>query len=74
LHARLDRLFADLLVLVLDNLEKTSPGDRSELLTQQPIVMARLAGFLAAHTLTRDDGAVRAVEALLVGYREADDE
>jgi hypothetical protein len=38
----------------------------------QPLVFARLAGFLAAHASLQEDPLRKVVEALMLGYAEAE--
>jgi hypothetical protein len=45
---------------------------RYEMLAAQPIVFARLAGFLAAHASLHDDPLRKVIEALMHGYSEAE--
>ena len=45
---------------------------RYELLAAQPVVFARLAGFLAAHAAPGEDPLRKVIEALMHGYAEAE--
>jgi hypothetical protein len=67
----MDRLFADALTRC------TRDGDEAdsepyELLRAQPLVFARLAGFLAAHVGLQEDPLRKVMEALMHGYAEAE--
>jgi hypothetical protein len=67
----LDKLFGDALARCLRDTE-ASEADRYELLSAQPLVFARLAGFLAAHASLQEDPLRRVLEAMMHGYAEAE--
>jgi hypothetical protein len=69
--AYMDRLFADALTRCLRDTDAADESRRYELLAAQPVVFARLAGFLAGHASLRDDPLRRIVEAMMYGYAEA---
>jgi hypothetical protein len=71
LHAYMDKLFADALSRAArdgDSIEAQS----YQRLAAQPLVFARLAGFLAAHLSLRDDPLRKVIEAVMLGYAEAE--
>ena len=70
LNAYMDKLFAD----ALGRCARDSEGvdDPYELLRLQPLVFARLAGFLAAHVALQEDPLRKVMEALMHGYAEAE--
>jgi hypothetical protein len=69
-NAYMDKLFAD----ALARCARDSDGaeDPYELLRLQPLVFARLAGFLAAHVALQEDPLRKVMEALMHGYAEAE--
>ena len=71
-HAALDRLFADAMARAIRDQESLEEGERYELLAMQPLVFARLAGFLAAHASLQEDPLRKVIEALMLGYSEAE--
>jgi hypothetical protein len=72
LPAYLDGLFADALARCLRDSNAAGAERRYEMLAAQPIVFARLAGFLAAHASLQEDPLRKVVEALMHGYAEAE--
>ena len=69
--AALERLFQDALSRSIRDQESLDDSEY-ELLSMQPLVFARLAGFLAAHASLREDPLRRVMEALMLGYAEAE--
>ena len=71
-HAHLDRLFRELLSAAID--PNRAPDEMSgyQRLTMEPLVFARLAGFIAAHVPLSEDPLRRLVEALMLGYSEGE--
>lgn len=71
-HAHLDRLFRELLSAAID--PNRAPDEMSgyQRLTMEPLVFARLAGFIAAHVPLADDPLRRLIEALMLGYSEGE--
>lgn len=73
LHAYLDRLFADLLQRCLADVgaaaDATQPYRR---MAMQSVVLARLAGLLAGHVALQEDPLRKVMEALMLGYGEAE--
>lgn len=72
IHAHLDRMFRELLIATVD--EKKAPREMNgyQRLAMEPLVFARLAGFIAAHVPLHEDPLRRAIEALMVGYAEGE--
>ncbi|WP_395678573.1 hypothetical protein [Inquilinus sp.] len=68
-NAWLDRLFADILARLADDGDAPAipAGQR---LSLAPLVLARLAGLMAAHGMLADDPLRRVIEALMLGYAE----
>jgi len=73
LYAYMDKLFADALSRCLRDCEQAEDGKRYERLAAQPLVFARLAGFLAAHLSLTEDPLRKVMEAMMMGYAEADE-
>jgi hypothetical protein len=72
LHAYMDRLFADALSRTMRDGEAAQEERRYDVLAMQPLVFARLAGFLAAHLSLQEDPLRKTIEALMLGYAEAE--
>ena len=70
--AYMDALFADALSRCARDGDAAQEDRRYELLAAQPIVFARLAGFLAAHASPDEDPLRKIIEALMHGYAEAE--
>jgi hypothetical protein len=70
LNAYMDKLFGDALSRSLRDGEDAESG--YDLLRLQPLVFARLAGFLAAHASLKEDPLRKVMEALMHGYAEAE--
>lgn len=68
----MERLFNDALTRTLQDCEALRLEQRYERLIAQPVVFARLAGFLAAHMSLGEDPLRRVMEALMLGYSEAE--
>jgi hypothetical protein len=66
----MNSLFADSLARVAHDLQATAPMSRYERLAAQPLVLARLAGFLAANLNLDGDPLRKTIEALMHGYAE----
>ena len=71
-NGSLDRLFADALNRAIGDLNGIDDGEKYRLLAAQPLVFARLAGFLAGHASLREDPLRKVIEALMHGYAEAE--
>jgi hypothetical protein len=72
LHAYMDKLFADALSRAMRDSEAAEETQRYDVLAMQPLVFARLAGFLAAHLSLQEDPLRKTIEALMLGYAEAE--
>jgi hypothetical protein len=72
LLAYMDKLFADALSRSLRDSEAAEEEQRYDVLAMQPLVFARLAGFLAAHLSLHEDPLRKTIEALMLGYAEAE--
>src|SRR5262245_11522904 len=72
LNQYLDKLFSDCLSRSLHDGEQADAAQRYERLRMQPLVFARLAGFLAAHASLSEDPLRKVIEALMMGYGEAE--
>jgi hypothetical protein len=68
----MEKLFTDALSRAVKDCEQLEPDRRYERLLAQPVVFARLAGFLAAHMSLGEDPLRRVMEALMLGYSEAE--
>jgi hypothetical protein len=71
-NSALDRLFADALSRSIRDQESLGEDKQYNLLSMQPLVFARLAGFLAAHASLQEDPLRKVIEALMLGYAEAE--
>jgi hypothetical protein len=67
-----DKLFADALMRSRKDCEAREPNERYTTLSLQPLVFARLAGFLASHLALHEDPLRRVMEAMMHGYAEAE--
>jgi hypothetical protein len=72
LNQYLDKLFSDGLSRALRDGEQTTAAQRYEQLVMQPLVFARLAGFLAGHLALSEDPLRKVIEAMMMGYGEAE--
>jgi hypothetical protein len=72
IHAHLDNLFRDILFSLVD--DKKAPEEMTgyHRIAMEPLVFARLAGFVAAHVPLSEDPLRRVMEALMVGYSEGE--
>jgi hypothetical protein len=70
--AYMDALFADALSRAVRDGDAAEDGRRYDILAAQPVVFARLAGFLAAHASLKEDPLRKVMEAMLHGYAEAE--
>jgi hypothetical protein len=70
--AYMDKLFADALSRSARDGEEAEEGKRYDRLSVQPVVFARLAGFLAAHLALQEDPLRKVMEAMMMGYAEAE--
>jgi hypothetical protein len=72
LNQYLDKLFSDALSRTVRDGEQGDPAQRYERLGMQPLVFARLAGFLAGHLALSEDPLRKVIEAMMMGYGEAE--
>ena len=72
LNQYLDRLFSDALSRSVRDGEQAEAAQRYERLAMQPLVFARLAGFLAGHLSLSEDPLRKVIEALMMGYSEVE--
>jgi hypothetical protein len=70
LNRYLDGLFADLLRRCMADAQASPAGYRQ--LAMQSLVLARVAGFLAGHVALQEDPLRKLMEALMLGYSEAE--
>ncbi len=68
----MEKLFTDALSRAVKDCEQATADNRYERMIAQPVVFARLAGFLAAHMSLGEDPLRRVMEALMLGYSEAE--
>lgn len=68
----MEKLFTDALSRAVKDCEQATADKRYERMIAQPVVFARLAGFLAAHMSLGEDPLWRVMEALMLGYSEAE--
>ena len=68
----MEKLFVDALSRAVKDCEQAAKEHRYERMIAQPVVFARLAGFLAAHMSLGEDPLRRVMEALMLGYSEAE--
>ena len=72
MHAHLDGLFRNLLLTAADRTKAPEDVDAYQRLAMEPLVFARLAGFIAAHVPLQEDPLRRIMEALMTGYAEGE--
>lgn len=68
----LDGLFKDLLQRCVNDAEQTASPNGYGTLAMQSLVLARLAGFLAGHVALNEDPMRKVLEAVMLGYQEAE--
>ena len=73
LNAYMDKLFTDALSRVARDTDSGSDGQHYARLASQPLVFARLAGFLASHMALQEDPLRKVIEALMLGYAEGEE-
>jgi hypothetical protein len=71
-HAHLDRLFRELLSAAIDPNRAPEEMSGYQRIAMEPLVFARLAGFIAAHVPLAEDPLRRVMEALMLGYSEGE--
>ncbi len=72
LNRYLDDLFKDLLQRCVHDAEQTAGPNGYRTLAMQSLVLARLAGFLAGHVALNEDPMRKVLEAVMLGYQEAE--
>lgn len=74
LNAYLDRLFTDLLRRCVGDAENAAATSANAYrqVAMQSLVLARLAGFLAGHVALQEDPLRKTIEAMMLGYGEAE--
>ena len=72
LNQYLDKLFSDGLSRAARDGEQAEAAQRYERFAMQPLVFARLAGFLAGHLALSEDPLRKVIEAMMMGYGEAE--
>jgi hypothetical protein len=70
-YAYMDKLFADALGRCVRDGEEADADAHYGRICLQPLVFARLAGFLAGHLALDQDPLRKVIEALMRGYAEA---
>ena len=68
----LDALFNDLLARCVRDDEQVASPNAYRQLAMQSLVLARLAGFLAGHVALNEDPLRKMMEAMMLGYGEAE--
>ena len=68
----LDGLFKGLLKRCVQDAEQTASPNGYTTLAMQSLVLARLAGFLAGHVALNEDPMRKVLEAVMLGYQEAE--
>lgn len=72
LHLYMDRLFADLLTMCIDDAAHVPATDRADAMAAQSAVLARLAGLVAGQLPAQAETLKNGMEALIDGYNERD--
>jgi hypothetical protein len=72
LNAYMDKLFTDALSRAARDSDSGHDGQHYARLASQPLVFARLTGFLAAHMALQEDPLRKVIEALMLGYAEGE--
>jgi hypothetical protein len=70
--ATIDKLFTDALSRAVKDTEGVGEDQQYAVLSMQPLVFARLAGFLAGHLSLQEDPLRKVMEAMMHGYSEAE--
>ena len=68
----LDGLFTSLLQRCVQDAEQVAAPNAYKQLAMQSLVLARLAGFLAGHVALNEDPMRKLLEAVMLGYQEAE--
>ena len=72
MHRYLDGLFNSLLQRCVNDAEQVASPNGYQQLAMQSLVLARLAGFLAGHVALNEDPMRKVLEAVMLGYGEAE--
>ena len=72
LNRYLDALFNGLLERCVKDAEQVASPDAYRHVAMQSLVLARLAGFLAGHVALNEDPLRKLMEAVMLGYGEAE--
>lgn len=72
LNAHLDGVFRQLLLAATDEANTPEEIDGYQRLSMEPLVLARIAGFMAAHLPLYEDPLRRVIDAMMVGYSEGE--
>ena len=72
LNRYLDALFNDLLKRCVNDAEQVASPNAYRQVAMQSLVLARLAGFLAGHVALNEDPLRKLMEAVMLGYGEAE--
>jgi hypothetical protein len=68
----LDGLFNAVLKRCVNDAEQVASPDAYRQIAMQSLVLARLAGFLAGHVALNEDPMRKVLEAVMLGYQEAE--
>jgi hypothetical protein len=66
-------LFTDALSRAARDSDSAHDGQHYARLASQPLVFARLAGFLASHMALQEDPLRKVLEAMMLGYAEGEE-
>ena len=72
IHAHLDRMFREFLSAAIDPNRAPEEMTGYQRIAMEPLVFARLAGFIAAHVPLSEDPLKRLIEAVMLGYSEGE--
>jgi len=72
MNAYLDGLLRDVLRRCAADAQELSDAEAYHRMAMQSLVLARLAGFLAGHVALNEDPLRKTIEAVMLGYGEAD--
>lgn len=73
LNAYMNKLFTDGLSRTARDSDSAPDGQHYVWLASQPLVFARLAGFLASHMALQEDPLRKVLEAMMLGYAEGEE-
>lgn len=72
LNSYLDKLFTEVLNRCVQDAQAVPSSDAYRRVAMQSLVLARLAGFMAGHVALNEDPLRKLMEAVMLGYDEAD--